>query len=208
MPTLTAATTYRNLTSRAERLGVSFITRPSPVGLVLVAHERGSRALLAVLIGDAEESLSAELQQRFPLAEISRDASEVTASLAAAVVRAIDAPVRARELELAARGTDFQQRVWRALRDIPAGETTTYAELARRIGKPDAVRAVAGACAANPLAIIVPCHRVVRSDGSLSGYRWGVERKRELLRREGASPAAATPASLPASLPARRAPAP
>ena len=84
------------------------------------------------------------------------------------------------------RGTAFQQRVWQALREIPAGETTTYSRLAQRIGAPKSVRAVAGACAANPLAVAIPCHRVVRSDGALSGYRWGVERKRALLEREAA----------------------
>lgn len=186
MPTLTAATTYRPIASRADRAGVSFIIKPSPVGLVLVAHETGARALLAVLVGDDEDALRDELQQRFPLARLTPETDGATAALAQDVVRAIDAPSQVIALELDARGTDFQQRVWRALREIPAGETTTYAELARRIGAPNAVRAVAGACAANPLAIIVPCHRVVRSDGSLSGYRWGAERKRELLRREGA----------------------
>ena len=88
------------------------------------------------------------------------------------------------DLPLDVRGTAFQQRVWQALREIPAGETVSYAEIARRIGAPNAVRAVAGACAANPLAVAIPCHRVVRNDGGLSGYRWGVERKRALLDRE------------------------
>ena len=87
-----------------------------------------------------------------------------------------------------ARGTAFQQRVWQALREIPAGQTASYAEVAARIGRPAAVRAVARACATNPVAVIVPCHRVVKTDGALSGYRWGVERKRRLLKLEGASP--------------------
>lgn len=97
-------------------------------------------------------------------------------------------------LPLAPRGTAFQQRVWRALRELPPGTTTSYAELARRIGVPSATRAVAGACAANVLAVAIPCHRVVRTDGALSGYRWGVERKRRLLEREAAAPVVA-PAS-------------
>lgn len=187
MTTLTAATTYRTIASRADRAGVSFITLPSPVGLVLVAHETGARALLAVLIGDEEDALRAELQQRFPLARLTREAEGVTATLAQDVVCAIGAPADALALELDARGTEFQQRVWRALREIPAGETTTYTELARRIGAPNAVRAVAGACAANPLAIIVPCHRVVRSDGSPGQYLGGADAKATLIALEAGS---------------------
>jgi AraC family transcriptional regulator of adaptative response/methylated-DNA-[protein]-cysteine methyltransferase len=102
----------------------------------------------------------------------------------AKVVGVVDAPRVGLDLPLDVRGTAFQQRVWQALRDIPAGETVSYRELAERIGAPAAVRAVAGACAANTLAVAIPCHRVVRNDGALSGYRWGVERKRALLERE------------------------
>jgi O-6-methylguanine DNA methyltransferase len=102
----------------------------------------------------------------------------------AAVIGFIETPAAGLDLPLDVRGTAFQQRVWQALRTIPAGETTTYADIAKRIGAPQSVRAVAGACAANPIAVAVPCHRVVRSDGALSGYRWGVERKRALLDRE------------------------
>jgi AraC family transcriptional regulator of adaptative response/methylated-DNA-[protein]-cysteine methyltransferase len=109
-------------------------------------------------------------------------------ALAARVVAAVESPAGGgATLPLDPRGTAFQQEVWRALREIPAGSTASYAEVARRIGRPDASRAVAQACAANPLAVIVPCHRVVRGDGSLSGYRWGVERKRALLAREAES---------------------
>lgn len=172
---------------RPEPTSVSFATAPSPVGLVLVAHEDGSRSLIAVLIGDSEATLREDLAARFPHARLTSAAdSAETTTLAQAVIRLIDSPLEAHSLSLDPRGSAFQQRVWSALRTIPAGEITTYAELATRIGAPNAVRAVAGACAANPLAIIVPCHRVVRSDGALSGYRWGVERKRELLRLEGA----------------------
>lgn len=106
------------------------------------------------------------------------------ADLVAQVVGLVDQPSRGLNLPLDLRGTAFQQRVWQALREIPPGSTVSYAELARRIGRPQAVRAVANACAANSLAVAVPCHRVVRRDGDLSGYRWGVERKRALLARE------------------------
>ena len=104
--------------------------------------------------------------------------------LVAQVVGFVEAPALGLDLPLDVRGTAFQQRVWRALRDIPAGSTASYSEIARRIGSPHAVRAVAGACAANMLAVAIPCHRVVRNDGELSGYRWGVPRKRALLERE------------------------
>ena len=105
----------------------------------------------------------------------------------ARVVGLVEQPRLGHDLPLDVRGTAFQQRVWQALRDIPAGQTASYAEVAAKIGKPAAVRAVAQACAANSLAVAIPCHRVVRSDGALSGYRWGVERKRALLDREAAA---------------------
>ena len=107
--------------------------------------------------------------------------------LVATVVGFVEAPATGLDLPLDVQGTAFQERVWRALRRIPAGATVTYREIARRIGAPRAVRAVAQACASNALAVAIPCHRVVRSDGALSGYRWGVERKRALLSREAAS---------------------
>ena len=124
-----------------------------------------------------------ELQDRFPRAElIGGDAG--FERLIAQVVGLIEEPELGIDLPLDVRGTAFQQRVWQALRQIPSGETTSYAQIAQRIGSPTSARAVAGACAANTLAVAIPCHRVVRSDGALSGYRWGVERKRELLSRE------------------------
>jgi len=139
--------------------------------------------LCSVLLGDDPESLQALLQKRFPRATmIAEDAA--FAALVAAVVATIEEPAHSVDLPLDIRGTSFQQRVWQALRDIRAGETVSYAELAARIGDPKAVRAVAGACAANTLAVAIPCHRVVRSDGAISGYRWGVARKREILDRE------------------------
>jgi AraC family transcriptional regulator of adaptative response/methylated-DNA-[protein]-cysteine methyltransferase len=101
------------------------------------------------------------------------------------VVGFVEAPGTGLSLPLDVRGTAFQQRVWQALRDIPVGQTVSYAELAGRVGLPAGARAVAGACAANALAVAIPCHRVVRNDGSISGYRWGVERKQALLEREG-----------------------
>lgn len=151
------------------------------LGAILVA--RSGRGICAILMGDEPEPLARDLRERFPKARlIGGDAGFET--LVAAVIAHVEEPTRGVDLPLDVRGTAFQQRVWQALRQIPPGTTTTYSELAQSIGRPKAVRAVAGACAANALAVVVPCHRVVRSDGSLSGYRWGVERKRALLKRE------------------------
>lgn len=151
------------------------------LGAVLVA--RSARGICAILMGDEPEPLVRDLQDRFPKARlIGGDAG--FEHLVAAVIAHVEEPARGVDLPLDVRGTAFQQRVWQALRQIPPGTTTTYSELARNIGCPKAVRAVAGACAANALAVVIPCHRVVRTDGSLSGYRWGVERKRTLLKRE------------------------
>ena len=127
-----------------------------------------------------------ELQDRFPRAElVGGDAT--FEQLVAQVVGLIEAPNLGIELPLDVRGTAFQQRVWQALRKIPAGQTASYSQIAEAIGSPRSVRAVAGACAANTLAVAIPCHRVMRSDGGISGYRWGVSRKRDLLFREGPS---------------------
>ncbi|MNG00277.1 Bifunctional transcriptional activator/DNA repair enzyme Ada [compost metagenome] len=143
-----------------------------------------ARGLCAILLGDEPEALLAELRQRFPRDELIGGDAEVE-RLLAQVVGFVEAPRLGLDLPLDVRGTAFQQRVWQALRAIPPGSTLSYAELAERIGSPKAVRAVAGACAANALAVAIPCHRVLRSDGGLSGYRWGVARKRALLEREG-----------------------
>ena len=151
------------------------------LGSVLVA--RSDRGFCAILLGDAPEHLVQELTRRFPQAELIRADDELGGSLAK-VVGLVEAPGQSLDLLLDLRGTAFQQRVWQALREIPAGTTATYTEVASRIGAPMAVRAVAHACAANALAVAIPCHRVVRADGSLSGYRWGVGRKRALLQRE------------------------
>jgi AraC family transcriptional regulator of adaptative response/methylated-DNA-[protein]-cysteine methyltransferase len=126
-----------------------------------------------------------DLQDRFPRARLI-GGDEDFEGLVARVVGFVEAPRLGLDLPLDVRGTAFQQRVWRALQAIPAGRTATYAEIAEAIGSPKAVRAVAGACASNAIAVAIPCHRVVRTDGSLSGYRWGVERKRALLNRESA----------------------
>ena len=151
------------------------------LGALLVA--RSGRGVCAISLGDDPEALLRELQDRFPKAElVGGDAG--FERLVARVVGFIEAPQIGLDLPLDVRGTAFQQRVWEALRRIPAGRTASYADIARRIGAPKSVRAVARACASNVLAVAIPCHRVVRSDGGLSGYRWGVERKRRLLARE------------------------
>ncbi|RIA56804.1 bifunctional DNA-binding transcriptional regulator/O6-methylguanine-DNA methyltransferase Ada [Dichotomicrobium thermohalophilum] len=153
----------------------------SIVGRVLIAGT--ARGLCAIFFGDGDESLETELRARFPNAHLVA-AGEDLRECVAETVAFIDLPKGAFRLPLDVQGTAFQHKVWKALRDIPFGETATYAEIAERIGSPAATRAVANACGANPAAVAVPCHRVLRSDGSLGGYRWGVDRKRELLRRE------------------------
>jgi AraC family transcriptional regulator of adaptative response/methylated-DNA-[protein]-cysteine methyltransferase len=151
------------------------------LGAILVAAS--DKGVTAILLGDDPEALLRDVQDRFPRARLI-GGDRAFERLVAKVVAYVDAPRAGLDLPLDVQGTAFQHRVWKALRDIPAGKTATYAEIARRIGAPDAVRAVAGACAANKIAVAIPCHRVVRSDGSLSGYRWGVERKRALLDKE------------------------
>jgi AraC family transcriptional regulator of adaptative response/methylated-DNA-[protein]-cysteine methyltransferase len=162
---------------------IRFAVGTCSLGAFLVAAT--DKGVCAIMLGDAPEPLVAALEDRFPQAQlIGGDAA--FEALVARVVGLIEAPGRASDLPLDLRGTAFQQRVWRALTLIPPGTTASYAEIAKRIGAPKAVRAVAQACAANPAAIAVPCHRVVRSDGALSGYAWGIERKQELIRRESA----------------------
>ena len=144
---------------------------------------QSQRGLCAILLGDDPDRLLRELQDRFPRATlIGGDAG--FERLVAEVVGFVEAPALGLNLPLDVRGTAFQERVWLALRDIPPGTTVSYGDIAARIGAPKAVRAVAQACGANCLAVAIPCHRVGRRDGDISGYRWGVERKRELLRRE------------------------
>jgi AraC family transcriptional regulator of adaptative response/methylated-DNA-[protein]-cysteine methyltransferase len=153
----------------------------SSLGLVLAAGS--DRGICAILIGDDEGALLDDLGRRFPKAVLVPGDADFQERIAR-IVAMIEEPARGLALPLDIRGTAFQRRVWQALAAIPAGETRSYAELAEGIGLPRATRAVAGACAANPLAVAIPCHRAVRRDGSLSGYRWGVERKRALLDRE------------------------
>jgi AraC family transcriptional regulator, regulatory protein of adaptative response / methylated-DNA-[protein]-cysteine methyltransferase len=137
----------------------------------------------AILLGDDPEVLVRDFQDTFPHANLIGGDGEFE-QLVASVVGFVEAPAAGLHLPLDIRGTAFQQRVWQALRQIPAGATASYAEIARRIGSPTSVRAVAQACGANTLAVAIPCHRVVKHDGTLSGYRWGVQRKRALLERE------------------------
>ncbi len=151
----------------------------SSLGWVLIGQS--SKGLCAILMGEDRLALRLSLQERFPKAELIDAELE---ALVAKVVQLVESPGSKLDLPLDLRGTEFQRNVWQALRKIPAGSTVSYAELAERLSLPKATRAVAGACAANHLAVVIPCHRVVRTDGSLSGYRWGVERKRNLLERE------------------------
>jgi AraC family transcriptional regulator of adaptative response/methylated-DNA-[protein]-cysteine methyltransferase len=160
---------------------IRFAVGESSLGTFLVASSR--KGVAAILIGSDPDELVRSLQDRFPKARLIGADAEYKA-LVARVVGLIDAPCQGLGLPLDIRGTAFQQRVWRALQEIPVGHTASYAEIAHRIGLPKALRAVAGACAANNLAVAVPCHRVVRTDGSSSGYAWGVDRKRLLLDRE------------------------
>ncbi|MEO8809304.1 MAG: bifunctional DNA-binding transcriptional regulator/O6-methylguanine-DNA methyltransferase Ada [Rhodanobacter sp.] len=160
---------------------IRFAVGECSLGSILVAQS--GRGVCAILLGDDPHVLVRDLQDRFPKARLI-GADREYEQLVARVIGLVEAPRVGLELPLDIRGTAFQQRVWQALREIPAGSTASYSELARRIGAPRATRAVARACAGNLLAVAIPCHRVVRQDGSLSGYRWGVERKRQLLERE------------------------
>ena len=169
---------YRAGGARTE---IRFAVGECSLGSILVAAT--ARGVCAILMGDDPDALARELQDRFARAAlIGGDAG--FERLVADVVGFIEAPRLGLDLPLDVRGTAFQQRVWQALQDIPAGKTISYTELANRIGRPKSVRAVAQACGANTLAVAIPCHRVVRNNGALAGYRWGVERKRALLERE------------------------
>ncbi|OEY67591.1 methylated-DNA--[protein]-cysteine S-methyltransferase [Marinobacter sp. X15-166B] len=162
---------------------VGFTLANCSLGLMLVAESE--KGICGIAFGDDRQHLIDEFKHRFPGAE-----ERVSGSLGqrvARLVQFVDAATDWPDLPLDVRGTEFQQQVWRAISDIPSGATATYTDIAKKIGAPKAVRAVAGACAANHLALAIPCHRVVRRDGGLSGYRWGVERKRVLLAREAQS---------------------
>lgn len=168
---------------RAGGIGavIRFAVGECSLGAILVAQSQ--RGICAILLGDDPDMLVRNLQDRFPKAQLIGGDSDFE-QLVAEVVGFIEAPSLGLNLPLDVRGTAFQERVWQALREIPPGVTVNYTDIAERIGAPRAVRAVAKACGANHIAVAIPCHRVVRRDGNLSGYRWGVERKRELLRRE------------------------
>jgi AraC family transcriptional regulator of adaptative response/methylated-DNA-[protein]-cysteine methyltransferase len=172
---------------RAGGLGavIRFAVGETTLGAILVAQSQ--RGICAILLGDEPDQLVRDLQDQFPKAEII-GGDGAFEQLVAQVVGFVEAPGIGLNLPLDLRGTAFQQRVWQALREIPVGETASYSEIAARIGAPKAVRAVAQACAANHIAVAIPCHRVVRRNGDLSGYRWGVERKKKLLGRETGSP--------------------
>jgi AraC family transcriptional regulator of adaptative response/methylated-DNA-[protein]-cysteine methyltransferase len=163
---------------------IRFAVGQSTLGALLVASSQ--QGVAAILLGDNPDELVRSLQDRFPKARLI-GADRDYEALVARVVGAIEQPGVGLDLPLDIRGTAFQQRVWRALQEIPLGRTVSYAEIAQRIGAPKAVRAVAGACAANRIAVAIPCHRVVRNDGDVSGYAWGVERKRALIEREAAA---------------------
>jgi AraC family transcriptional regulator of adaptative response/methylated-DNA-[protein]-cysteine methyltransferase len=174
------------MTPKAWRAGgsgeaIRFAIGACSLGAILVAAT--GKGICAILMGDDAEQLARDLQDRFPAADL-QGADPQFEDTVAKVVGLIEVPGVGLDLPLDVRGTAFQQRVWEALRQIPSGETVSYAELATRLGMPAGARAIAGACAANPVAVAIPCHRVVRHDGALSGYRWGVERKRALLDRE------------------------
>lgn len=160
---------------------IRFAVGQCSLGAILVAQS--ARGVCAILLGDDPHQLVCDLQDKFRRANLI-GADHEFEQLIAKVVGFIEAPALGLDLPLDVRGTAFQERVWQALREIPVGTTASYADVARLIGAPKAVRAVAQACGANSLAVAIPCHRVVRSDGNLSGYRWGVERKRQLLERE------------------------
>jgi AraC family transcriptional regulator of adaptative response/methylated-DNA-[protein]-cysteine methyltransferase len=173
--------TPKRFRARGVRETIRYAIAKCSLGKALVAAS--DKGIAAILLGDNDAALKRELQGRFANATLTVG-DKAFAKLVANAVAFVDAPAARCTLPLDVRGTAFQQRVWAALRDIAPGSTATYAEIAARIGRPKAVRAVAAACAANPVAIAIPCHRVIRQDGSPAGYRWGTQRKEALLKRE------------------------
>jgi AraC family transcriptional regulator of adaptative response/methylated-DNA-[protein]-cysteine methyltransferase len=160
---------------------IHFAVGECSLGAILVA--RSDKGVCAISLGDDPDRLVRDLQDSFPNAQLigaDREFEQVVAQ----VVGFIEEPRAGLDLPLDIRGSAFQERVWQALREIPVGATASYADIARRLGAPSAVRAVAQACGANEIAVAIPCHRVVRADAALSGYRWGIERKRALLEKE------------------------
>jgi AraC family transcriptional regulator of adaptative response/methylated-DNA-[protein]-cysteine methyltransferase len=171
--------TYKN---GAQGVRIQFAVAPCSLGLALVAAT--AQGICAIEFGDSADALIENLRRRFPKAVFQDPDPQFTAMIQQ-VLSFLEEPRRGRlDLPLDVQGTAFQRRVWLALQEIPPGETMSYAGIASRIGKPNAARAVAAACAANPVAVAIPCHRVIRDDGDLGGYRWGLERKKVLLERE------------------------
>jgi AraC family transcriptional regulator of adaptative response/methylated-DNA-[protein]-cysteine methyltransferase len=160
---------------------IAFAIAPCSLGFVIIAVSE--QLIRSIMLGDDPQALIGDLQQQFPNDAIVR-AEDCDTALVSRVVSLIEDPAHAVDLPLDIRGTEFQLSVWEALQKVPAGTTVSYTFLAEQIGAPTAVRAVARACAANSLAVAIPCHRAVRSNGDLAGYRWGIERKRMLLNRE------------------------
>jgi AraC family transcriptional regulator of adaptative response/methylated-DNA-[protein]-cysteine methyltransferase len=177
----TLGMTPRNFRKGGANATLRFAVGQCSLGAILVAAS--DKGVCAIFLGDDPNALARELQDRFPNAQLI-GGDKAFEQLVAKVVGLVETPRQGLHLPLDIRGTAFQQKVWQALTEIPLGQTATYADIAKRIGQPAAVRAVAGACAANKIAIAIPCHRVIRTDGSLSGYRWGVARKRALLQIE------------------------
>lgn len=172
------ASTYQQ---GGKDMSIRFAIAACSLGALLVAQS--DKGICAITLGDDPDALVRDLQDRFPRADLI-GADAAFEARVAQVVGFVEAPQIGLDLPLDIRGTAFQQRVWQALRQIPAGQTVSYADIARQIGAPKSMRAVAQACGANKIAVAIPCHRVVRHDGALSGYRWGVERKRALLAKE------------------------
>jgi len=162
---------------------IRYAAKPCALGFVLVAQSE--KGICAILFGDTPEALFDDLRTRFPQALLIEASQDLTA-LTQRIVAFVERPFGGFDLPLDIQGTPFQKRVWRALCQVPAGSTASYAEIAKKIGAPKAARAVANACAANAIAVAIPCHRILRSDGALSGYRGGVGRKKFLLERERA----------------------
>ena len=173
--------TPTNFRDGGANTAIHFAIGECALGSILVA--KSERGVCAVLIGDDPTRLVCDLQDQFPIAELI-GAESGYEDMVAKVIGLIEAPGVGLDLPLDIRGTAFQRRVWKALQQIPVGSTASYTEIAKRIGMPKAARAVAKACGANSLAVVIPCHRVIRNDGALSGYRWGMERKRTLLDKE------------------------
>ena len=172
---------YRDCNGEMATEEIQFGISWGSLGWILVASS--AKGICAVLLGEDRRALTADLRRRFPTAELIAGDPGFE-RMAKKVLRAVEAPESSLDLPLDLRGTAFQQRVWRVLREIPMGSTASYQEIARKIGMSKTAQDVAEACRANPLAVIVPCHRVIRSDGGLAGYRWGIKRKRALLERE------------------------